>query len=168
MTIIWMTNSFCYYLISYQQKYLNGNLFVNISLSSIAEPIAYLSSGYLRHKTSLKVVFVFAYIISSLGMILLTFVDTSSVSLLAFFILLSKYGLAFSMNMEYIANVQLFPITIVGTSFGITNFFARSLTIFAPYAAEIKPLEISQFIYFVLNLSALIAAVFIKSNQNTK
>ena len=113
-------------------------MYINVSLASIAEIIAYFFSGWLRQRVGLKLTLVFSFVLSSLGMILITFYETTSVALLATFILISKFGVASSVNMMYTANVQLFPITIVGTSFGICNFFARTFTILSPYIAELK------------------------------
>ena len=37
MILVWLSASFCYYLISYQLKYLRGDIFVNGLTSSVSE-----------------------------------------------------------------------------------------------------------------------------------
>ena len=106
MILIWMATGFCYYLIQYQLKYLSGDIYVNTSLGAVSELTAYFSSYYLRTKASIKVVFVSSFFISSLGMILLSYLDTkNNVPLSAVCILLSKFGVSAAVNMEYIGMV---------------------------------------------------------------
>ena len=45
--------------------------------------------------------------------------------------------------MSYVGTYSLFPLDIVGTSFGICNILARTSTIFAPFVTEMKPDKIS-------------------------
>ena len=168
MTLIWMATIFCYYLIQYQLKYLSGDIYVNTSLGAVSELIAYFASYYMRTKTSLKVVLTTSFFISSLGMILISYLNTeNNVALSAFCILLSKFGVSAAVNMMYTANVQLFPISIIATTFGITNFFSRIFTILAPYVAELKPVMISQIFYYALNIMAFVATLFVRPNENT-
>merc|ERR1712224_806417 len=104
-----------------------------------------------------------SFFVSSLGMILISYLDTAdNIPLSAFCILLSKLGVSSAINMMYTANVQLFPVTIIATSFGITNFFTRTFTIFAPYVAELKPVMISQITFYGLNLLALVATLVLR------
>ena len=56
--------------------------------------------------------------------------------LYAFFVLLSKFGICITFNMNYIATQRLFPSVVLATVFGITNVFARFTTVLAPMIAE--------------------------------
>ena len=42
MILVWLSASFCYYLISYQLKYLKGDIFTNGIVSSVSEILAVL------------------------------------------------------------------------------------------------------------------------------
>lgn len=46
MIILWSVTSLNYYLITYYMKYVPGNIFVNTSISTISELLAYASSGF--------------------------------------------------------------------------------------------------------------------------
>jgi len=58
MVVVWIASSFCYYLISYQMKYLKGNLYVNGIISSSSEIAAYLSSGVIAKIFGIKKVLI--------------------------------------------------------------------------------------------------------------
>ena len=65
---------------------------------------------------------------------------------------------------------MLFPMAIMATSYGICNVFSRIATIFAPYVAELKPENISQWVYVAVAGCALIASLSVvvpseKKNQ---
>jgi len=45
MMILFSASSFSYYLISYQLKYLKGDIFVNVIVSALSEMAGYLISG---------------------------------------------------------------------------------------------------------------------------
>lgn len=47
MAQIWMSSSFCYYLICFQLKYIHGDLYINGIVSNVSEIAAYIISGYL-------------------------------------------------------------------------------------------------------------------------
>ena len=47
MVILWFAASFCYYLISYQLKYIKGDMYTNGLVSGSSELIAYAISGIL-------------------------------------------------------------------------------------------------------------------------
>ena len=47
MVILWSVSSLDYYLITFFMKYIPGNLFVNTSVSTTSELIAYIFSGFV-------------------------------------------------------------------------------------------------------------------------
>ena len=71
MTLVWLSASFGYYLISYQLKYLKGDMFSNGIVSSISEIMAVMMSGifltFLGYKRTLAI----SYIIAFTGMLFL-------------------------------------------------------------------------------------------------
>jgi Na+/melibiose symporter-like transporter len=71
MAIIWLSGSFCYYLISYQLKYIDGDLYLNSIVSSISEIIAYIISGLLYKQLGLKTSLRLSLITAFIGMICL-------------------------------------------------------------------------------------------------
>lgn len=75
MICVWVSSSFCYYLISYQLKYIKGNIYINGIISSLSEIAAYLSSGFLTTKFGMKNTLIGAYTIGIVGMAALIFYD---------------------------------------------------------------------------------------------
>jgi hypothetical protein len=73
MVVIWASSSFCYYLISYQLKYIKGNIFANGLISSVSEIIAYFTSAILLREFGLKLTFVLSFSISIIGMLALMY-----------------------------------------------------------------------------------------------
>ena len=72
----------------------------------------------------------------------------------------SKFGISAAFNIVIIANPILFPPLFLATAFGITNTFARLVTVLAPYVAELnQPIPIVVFI--VCAGGAMVASLFI-------
>ena len=94
MAIIWTCSSFCYYLISYQLKYLQGNIYINSLISSSSEIVAYLTSGIMISCLGMKKTLLFSYMIALAGILALIFYKTESQILLPIFILGCKYGVS--------------------------------------------------------------------------
>ena len=78
MVMVWVSASFCYYLISYQLKYIKGDIFTNGIVSSISECIAYGVSGILYTKMGIKNVLILSYALTIGGMYLLITVPTNA------------------------------------------------------------------------------------------
>ena len=162
MVGIWVSASFGYYLISYQLKYLKGDLYLNGAMSSISEVVCYLISGFLQAKFGFRRVLVIAFCVSLVFMLVLTFVEIDSNAVLSLIILSCKGGVSMGFNLAYLGNAQFFPVSIVATSYGICSFVARVFTIFSPYIAEIKPQEIPQLFFVVFCGVAMVAGIFLK------
>ena len=110
MMITWFASSSLYYMISYQLKYIKGNIYINGIISSISEIIAYTLSGVIIKIFNVKLTLLLSLLIAFSGMLSLIIVDTDNQITLGFFILGSKYGISQAFNTVYIANVKLFPV----------------------------------------------------------
>ena len=98
MVCIWVSSSFCYYLISYQLKYIKGNIYINGIISSLSEIVAYLTSGFLTEKFGMKNTLIGAYLIGIIGMVSLVFYDPEGDDvnqlLVSVMVLGSKFGVS--------------------------------------------------------------------------
>jgi hypothetical protein len=47
LTIIWSVSAFNYYLINFEIKYINGNIFNNFMISAASDIVAFILSGLL-------------------------------------------------------------------------------------------------------------------------
>lgn len=68
--------------------------------------------------------------------------------------------------MAYLGNVRIFPTSLVATSFGVCNIFARFGTQFAPFIAELQPETISKWVFTIMML--VTAAIVLGLNANAK
>lgn len=78
MNVLWIAASFCYFLISYELKYIKGDLFINGIVSALSECLAYTASGLMQLKLGIKKMFVLSFGLGALGMFLLIITDTNS------------------------------------------------------------------------------------------
>lgn len=72
MMVVWVSGSFNYYLISYQLKYIEGNMYINGIVSSLSEFAAFITSGILVLKVGIKPTLALSYAIAITGMASLT------------------------------------------------------------------------------------------------
>lgn len=159
MVILWSVSSLDYYLITFFMKYIPGNLFVNTSVSTTSELIAYIFSGFVYNSVGGKKAFVISFAISALGGFLIAFAPATGL-LIASFVLLAKFGISFAFNLVYLITPTLFPVEITATAFGICNVVARFSTILSPILAEL-PLPTPMVCYGLTSIAAMIASMFI-------
>lgn len=155
-----MSASFGYYLIGYDLKYIKGNKYTNGIVSSSSECVAFVLSSFMLDYLGIKKTLVISYIVAFVGMatLIVTPKDASQTAI-SFMVLGAKFGVSVSFVTSYVGNYALFPSNIVGTTMGVCNLISRIATIFAPYVAELHPDAISQVIFCVVVLAALIASV---------
>lgn len=101
--------------------------------------------------------FLVSFVIALVGMNSLIFFDTENQLLLCLFVLGSKFGVSCAFNLAYIGNNILFPVKILGTSYGVCNVFGRLATIFSPLVAELKPESISKWCFIGAGGIAILA-----------
>jgi len=94
MIVVWISSSFGYYLISYQVKYLPGNLYLNGIILAIAEMSAYGLSGFVYKILGLKTTFLASYVLAIIGMFCIIFATTTNKYIIAIFILGCRFGVS--------------------------------------------------------------------------
>jgi len=102
MTAVWVAASFNYYLISFYMKYVPGDIFVNNSVSCVAEIAADLLSCLFVFKLGIKKSFVGSFILAAVGAIGIQFADVNGATI-AVFVLVAKFGISFAFNCTYLA-----------------------------------------------------------------
>jgi hypothetical protein len=136
---VWIASSFDFYLISFQLKYIQGNVFLNTLVSAASELPAQALGGYLYAKVGIRAVLVGSFTLAIIGSVSLLTLGDDHVDIIPVFILLAKCGVSSTFNICYLANAQIFPGIFSGTAFGIWNIGAKLATIFAPVFAEVDP-----------------------------
>ena len=128
---IWCFTSFNFYLMSFQVKYLGGDIFQNTVITSISQTVAAIFGGVLYQKLGVKRTFALSFLLSMIGSTYLLH-DNSPL-----FILLARFGCSSCFCIVYLANADIFPPKFASTVFGLCNTASRILTITAPMVAEL-------------------------------
>ncbi len=125
----------------------------------VANILAGFLYKYLRIKTLLIVCFSVALIGGAL-ILLLGVDDAKWIPVITF----AKGGIAANFTVIYIASSEMFPTLFTATALGICNFFARFLTILAPYVAELDaPTPMT--VFCSLCIGGIVLAMFIVENK---
>lgn len=131
LMFLWVVSTFDYNMISYQLKYIEGDIYTNTIVSSVSEVAAYMISGALYEKIGMKVSFIGSYLIAILGATCYIFYSQENQKLVPLMILGSKFGISGAFNTAYLAN-SIFPTVYSSTTFGLCNFLGRLVSILAP------------------------------------
>ena len=162
MIYIWIASSFGMYLITFQMKYLPGNIFVNTLVSSSMDIPAAIVGGILYSKYGVRLTLPIFYIISVTGSISLIFFGGMSTVTDSILVMLTRLGVGTALALCYLANAGIFPAIFAGTAFGLCNIGAKLCTILAPLLAEVdKP--VPMIIFSVVTGLAIFAALMIKT-----
>ena len=166
LLFLWVASAFDYYLINFQLKYIEGDIYTNTIVSSVSEVTAYLVSGALYEKIGTKVSFVGSFIIAAIGSIFLITLGDTYKLFVPLMVLGSKFGISGSFNVVYLAN-GMFPPIYASTTFGVCNFFARLASMFAPPFAEF-PKPLPMIIFCIMASVAGVVAMFLRTEKITK
>ena len=153
---MWCSVSFSYWLVNFQIKYIQGNVYTNSMTSSIADNIGTVLSAVLYDKFGVRIAFLTCLVFTLVGgaTILLFHSVTSWMPL---FIMIGKMGTSSTFNLVFLSNSDLFPTLFSATAMGICNFFARLSTIAAPQVAE-RPEPLPMTLYLIINVGAVVCA----------
>ena len=153
---MWCSVSFSYWLVNFQIKYIQGNVYTNSMSSSIADNIGTVLSAVLYDKFGVRIAFLTCLVFTLVGgaTILLFHSVTSWMPL---FIMIGKMGTSSTFNLVFLSNSDLFPTLFSATAMGICNFFARLSTIAAPQVAE-RPEPLPMTLYLIINVGAVVCA----------
>ena len=143
MILVWIAEALLFYTINFQMKYLPGDIFTNTIAASVVEIIGKLFASWVLIKIGLKPLLTISFIFSIIGAFGLIFVSTlDSNPNQAFynliFLLVTRFGTAFTIVGAYMGCVVTFPTSVVGSAMGLCNFFARMFAIMVPFIAELK------------------------------
>jgi len=155
-------------MLHFQLKYIPGNIFVNMTISAIAEVLAHAVCACIFSKIGPKITFVVGFSISAAGGACLAFIDHESLGegetdyVTPVFVLLARFGISLALCSCYVSTPWLFPTIICSTAYGICNIVGRSLAILAPSVAEIEG-SLPMLIYAGTSAFAGFTSLFIKT-----
>ena len=76
MVSCFVGNSFCFYLLGIQMKYIRGKFYTNNLVGALSEIAAFTTSGILIKFVGIKPTLVIAYLVALAGMLALLLTDT--------------------------------------------------------------------------------------------
>ena len=163
MTLQWITAAFCLYLITYQLKYLPGDIFHNAYAAGSADLLASALGGFLFKYAGIEKALLICNILGSTGALLICLWGWTATEglILPALMLLTKLGTSSLMMVVYFGNNHLFPTLFGATSMGICNVFARIATIGAPALAEVQGTA-PMWTIFVLTTVSAIGSLFLR------
>ena len=109
MLTIWIAVSVSYYITNFIIKYLKGDIFVNSCISALSEVMSLFLAGYVYIKCGLKIALTLSFICGLAGGLCIGFFESSAVSLMPFFVLLTRFGIGSAFGLIYLGNF-IFPV----------------------------------------------------------
>lgn len=99
---------FSYYLNGFYTKYISENIYLVMFSSGISQLIAYTSSSWIKHHFGTKRSYVFAFSLTSIAGVLLSFFldDDWHIAIAVF---LAMFGVTSGYNISWMAIVDAFP-----------------------------------------------------------
>jgi MFS-type transporter involved in bile tolerance (Atg22 family) len=162
MVYLWISSSFCIYLVGYNIKNLPGDFFMVNLISFVSEIPVAIFAGILYHKFGLKPVLIGFFCFATLGGIGVVLLGEGHEELMPFMVALAKGGVKATFDVCYLANSFIFPAIFAGTAFGFCNAGAKIATILSPILAEEKP-PVPMIVFSIATGLASIAPIFIKT-----
>ena len=158
---MWMASSFNSYLISFELKYLHGDIFHNSMVSFCSEVPFVLMGGYIYHKFGIRVVFTGAFLIALVGGLSLLFASEDYPDLATIMVTFARDGVKATFDICYLSNALIFPAIFAGTAYGVCNIGAKTVTILSPMLAELNP-PVPMIVFSSVALIAIVLAQFIR------
>ena len=163
MTIMWSSVCFTTYLLHFQLKYLEGDMFTNNKFCAITDFMAAFLGCQIYKIFGLKKTYYLSLsigIIGGLGVLYLESMHSEQqISSAQFYFFskwmpicigIAKFGIAISFLASYFASFidnRIFPIEKRATAIGVCNICARSLTGLSPIISELQ--EPLPMVYFI-------------------
>jgi hypothetical protein len=160
LTMCWISISFNKYLIAFNLKHIEGNIFINAMLSPIADIIGHLLWVPVQKMTSTKITFMVSFALSFLFGAWLIFVKIGWV--IPILIVFAKIGLASGYSLWYYMTSEYFPPLFLAFAFGVTQLAARAFTILAFPLSELHA-PIPMILFSITPIIAFIFLFFVKS-----
>lgn len=139
MTVIVSTVGVNYYLISFLAVTFERP-YMQILFSSVAEILAYVTSGYIFTKFGARTSLASSLTLSAVAgcAILIYGQENSDKVLFTVLVMLCKFGVSATYNLQLCTIPQAFPTSFIATGFGFAHFFSVVFSISTPFIADIR------------------------------
>ena len=160
-------------MVGFLLKYFPGSIYVNGSISSLSEILATFFAGFIYAKFGVKKSYIFSFGMASLGGFGILWYKistdfyaggdepTTESFVFPALVLFSKGGISSAFTVNYLCNLDLFPVLFAATALGFCTFLARLFTIFSPEVAEIQSL-LPMILFSSLSLVTMFTSMFLR------
>ena len=165
MVSIALIVSINYYLISFLTVTFERP-YIQVIFASLAEILAYATSGLLFKRLGAKASLALTLLISAVGGLTICFygVEHQNSIFFTFLVMMCKFGISGTYNIQLCTLVLVYPSSFIATGFGIGHFFGVIFQISSPFLAELKePIPIA--IFTGLCVLAAFISLFIKPRE---
>lgn len=158
---LWIASSFNLYLVTYELKYIPGNIFKNSLITSLSDVPFTLIGGFIYHRFGIRIILTLAFTMAIAGSLSIIFASEGNDSIVPFMLTFARDGVKVTFDICYLANSLLFPAIFAGTAFGICNIGAKTATILSPLLAEIEA-PYPMIVFSSIALMAIVLTQFIR------
>ena len=165
MSFIWLSASFCYYLIltlvnTFSKVYITG------LTSSFSEMLAYVVAGVSYERVGVKVSLISLFGLSTIGGILILLFGLKHQDSASFFIyfLVAKFGISGAFSILFVSNSYFFPTLFAATALGICNFLARIFSAFSFVISELDE-PTPMIIFTIFCILSVFAAILLQTKD---
>lgn len=109
LNLAWSAAYFTYYMIGLYVKYIPGDIFTNIIITSISEASACLISGFVANRIGTKSTLLLSFLIGGTFGSALIYISPESTNLILVCLLLTKFGVSSALNLCFLVTSEYFP-----------------------------------------------------------
>ncbi|XP_050415521.2 organic cation transporter protein [Patella vulgata] len=137
----WFVVNLVYYGLSLNIGNLSGDIYLNYTLSNIAECVAYIGCILLLDKVGRKFLLTTCFIVGGLGCVSILFpviYGSSSQAWITIMItMIGRLGCSGSYAIMFVYSAEIFPTVVRSSGMGVCAVFSRIGGVVAPYIADL-------------------------------
>ena len=138
MTLLWITVSFCFYLMGFYLSNMEGDVNENSLFQGIGMIISFLVAAPIITKLGYRRSFLLFFALAALSAMLYISIPNKSPLFIACLVFLGRFGICPCYSLTFISSNELFPARIKSSLFAFCNILARALCMGAPLVAGMR------------------------------
>lgn len=165
ISLSWCASTVCFYIIGFYIKYIPGNVYNNMIITSIADAVSSISAGIVAEKIGAQKTLFISFMLAASFAFGLIISKNSLIILLC--ILVTRYGINSCFTLCYIVTSDYFPPIVSSQVFGLCNFFSRFMTTMAPMIAEMES-PYPLIAYCLICVCSMLSTIFLSKNEDVE
>ena len=165
IVVIWFSiTTFNYHMIGFYMKYIGGNIYLNIIISTLADTIGSVWISFIQKLFGTKQSLMMWYMFACLFIAPLIFkLETIQIAVSVF---LAKFFIWGTFMLSYFSAPEMFDPLFVAFAFSLCNIGSRVMSVMAPQIVEIRPRQVPIFVFLFFAGIAFISLIFLKKPQS--